>query len=211
MIKDVDKYRDIFLSEAKDHVEDMNKTLLKLERDPAELELIDDIFRHAHSLKSMAATMEYHKTAQLCHALEDVLDAVRGKRVGLINSIDILFESFDSLEAMLKGIKEDKDELDTTTLMQSLQALITSGEVQRTGEEATFVQPTKESRGPSPVVDKITSIEVNVERLDLLMNLAEELLINKMRLDKIKEDLEDPELTAVSDTLARLISGNVLI
>ena len=206
MAQDTDKYKDVFLSEAKDHVQAMNETLLKLERDPAELELINEIFRHAHTLKSMAATMDYHKTAQLCHAIEDVLDALRKNEVKLISSVDLLFEAFDTLEAILKRLKEGKDELDTTTMIQALEEIVVKGKGQREGDETTIVKATEDAARLSPAVEKITSIEVKVERLDLLMNLAEGLLINKMRLDRIKEELGNPELTAVSDTLARLIS-----
>ncbi len=206
MVQDTDKYKDVFLSEAKDHVQAMNETLLKLERDPAELELVNDIFRHAHTLKSMAATMDYQKTARLCHALEDVLEAIRKKEIKLTSSVDLLFESFDTLEAILKRLQEGKDELDETAMVQALESVIATEKGQGAGEETNIVEPTEDTGRLSPVVEKITSIEVKVERLDLLMNLAEGLLINKMRLDRIKEELENPELTAVSDTLARLIS-----
>jgi len=206
MIQDTDKYKDVFLSEAKEHIEAMNETLLRLEKDPAELELVNEIFRHAHTLKSMAATMDYHKTAQLCHALEDVLDAIKRKKVKPDKFADILFECFDTLEVTLKRLKEGKQELDTTKWIQALQALITTEGGQSTSEETTVDRETKEARSVSSIVEKITSIEVKVETLDLLMNLAEALLINKMRLDRIKEDLQSPELTAAVDTLARLIS-----
>ncbi len=206
MAQDTDKYKDVFLSEAKEHIEAMNETLLRLEKDPAELELVNEIFRHAHTLKSMAATMDYHKTAQLCHALEDVLDAIKRKKVKPDKFADILFECFDTLEVTLKRLKEGKQELDTTKWIQALQALITTEGGQSTSEETTVDRETKEARSVSSIVEKITSIEVKVETLDLLMNLAEALLINKMRLDRIKEDLQSPELTAAVDTLARLIS-----
>jgi two-component system chemotaxis sensor kinase CheA len=150
--------------------------------------------------------MDYHKTAQLCHALEDVLDAIKRKKVKPDKFADILFECFDTLEVTLKRLKEGKQELDTTKWIQALQALITTGGGQSTSEETTVDRETKEARSVSSIVEKITSIEVKVETLDLLMNLAEALLINKMRLDRIKEDLQSPELTAAVDTLARLIS-----
>jgi len=81
MPKELDKYKDAFLSEAKEHVASMNKSLLKLEKDPAKLELVNDIFREAHTLKSMAATMGYNKTSTLCHAIEDVLDVLKKKKM----------------------------------------------------------------------------------------------------------------------------------
>ena len=93
----ISKYKDTFLSEAREHVNSMNKFLLKLEKHPSALELVSDIFREAHTLKSMAAAMNYHKTSRLCHATEDVLDAIRKKQIRPQDCIDTLFECFDAL------------------------------------------------------------------------------------------------------------------
>jgi len=225
---DTDKYKDIFLSEAKNLIEIMNKALLKLEKIPTKMELVNDIFRSVHTLKGMADTMDYQKTVQLCHALEDLLDLIKRKKIKLDRSVDILFECFDTLEAALKILKEGKKELDMSSLVKKLQKLAAAKIAENKGEHrdeisADSTSETAESAKESmehkdkvsaasaelsaeSVVAKITSIEVKVERLDLLMNLAEELLITRMRLDRIKEDLQNPELTAVTDILSRLIA-----
>ncbi len=200
-MQDLEKYKDAFLSEAKEHVEAMNNFLLKLEKSPNELELVSDIFREAHTLKSMAATMNYDKTAQLCHAIEDVLDAIRNKKIEIEKCVDILFQSFDDLESILKEISRGKEELDTTVLVQRLEDVS-----KFTGDEAEVASRESPITDESDPVEKITSIEVKVERLDLLMNLAEELLITNMRLDRIKEDLQNVELSAAVDNLGRLIA-----
>jgi len=200
MIEELSKYKDTFLSEAKEHIRAMESSLLKLEKNPSEIQLVNDIFREAHTLKSMAATMDYDKIATLCHAIEDVLDGMKKKKIRLEKCVDLLFECFDTLELSLKEIFKDKKELDTTMLVEKLQALSTKDETERTTDEG------RERADKSEVVEKIQSIEVKVERLDLLMNLAEELLINKMRLDRIKETLQDPELSAAVDTLGRLVA-----
>lgn len=201
--KDVAKYKDLFLSEAREHLEAMNKSLLKLEKRPRETEFIDEIFRQTHTLKSMASTMNYDKMTRLCHATEDVLDGIKRKKLKIDDVIDPLFECFDALETGIKQISGDKEEVDSATLVERLQALFPGG---RGGG-------TKEKKGRKEVrearltaIESISSIEVKVERLDALMNLAEELLINKMRLDKIKEDLDSPELSAAVDAQGRLVA-----
>jgi two-component system chemotaxis sensor kinase CheA len=197
MAEDLSKYRDTFLSEGKEHLASMNNTLLKLEKDPSKVSWVNDIFREAHTLKSMAAAMNYDQTAKLCHAIEDVLDAIKKKKIRTDRYVDILFECFDCLESTLKNIKENKEELDVAKLVERLRLLASAGEVQ--------VSEKEESKEES-AIPKVESIGVKVERLNLLMNLAEELLINKMRLDKIKEDLRQPELSAAVDGLGRLVS-----
>jgi len=196
MREDLSKYKDTFLSEAKEHVSSMEKSLLKLEKKPSKAEFLNAIFHEVHTLKSMAATMEYNSIAKLCHAIEDVLDAIKKKKIKPDKCVDILFECVDTLVLSLKEISADAEELDTSALVQKLQTLITQKEAAEDNVDKTDVS----------MAAKVESIEVKVERLDLLMNLAEELLINRMSLDKIKEDLQNPELTAVVDTLGRLVS-----
>lgn len=203
MVDNINKYREAFLSEAKEHLAGMNKALLKLEKKPGKMELVNDIFRETHTLKSMAATMEYNKASLLCHSVEDVLDAVRKKKVKLEESADALFKSFDTLELSLKEIAKGREEIDTAEIVNKLKDIAGRIEAGPRMEARSEESETAEAEGP---VEKIQSIEVKVERLDRLMNLAEELLINKMRLDRVKEELKDPELTAAMDTLGRLVS-----
>ena len=196
MPEDMLKYKDIYLNEAKEHIASMEKLLLKFEKKPTKLEPIRDIFREIHSLKSMSAAMDYNKVSQLCHAIEDTLDLLRKKKIKPENCIDVLFECFDILEASLKEISQNKEELNIDNLVQKLKKLSTG--TNGPGNEGQRLK-TEET-----IVEKMQSIEVKVERLDLLMNLVEELLINKMRLDRLKEELKNPELNAIMDNLQRV-------
>ena len=190
------QYKDTFLSEAKDHVAAMNNALLKLEKAPSNPGPVNDLFRAAHTLKSMAAAMQYEKTAALCHAMEDVLDAVKKGRAKPGRCVDLLFTCCDNLESTLKNIREDKGEMDAGQLTERLRVLASDGEA--------GVPETEEIREEEAVA-RVQSIEVKVERLDLLMRQVEELLINKMRLERIREDLNNPELSAALDSLARVV------
>ncbi|MBU1366992.1 MAG: chemotaxis protein CheA [Candidatus Omnitrophica bacterium] len=205
MNPELTKYKETFLTEAKEHVGAMNKALLGLEKKPDKLELVSDIFREAHTLKSMAAAMEYNKSSVLCHAVEDVLDALRKKKIRLGDCVDALFESFDVLESTLKELKKGKPEIDTTVLKEKLQKISVKDYTTERSPAVEAVE--KPASGVKEAgSEKLEAIEVKIERLDRLMNLAEELLINKMRLDGIKDNLQDPELTASVDSMSRLIS-----
>jgi len=131
-MQDLSKYKDAYLSEAKEHVASMNTTLLKLEKEPAKVSLVNDLFRDAHTLKSMAATMQYNKTAQLCHVMEDVLDEIKKKKVKLESCADVLFECFDALELSLKEISRGKEELNTDAFIIKLQTLLKTNNESRT-------------------------------------------------------------------------------
>lgn len=201
MNEDLSKYKESFINEAQEHLEMMNLSLVGLEKNPEDPVPLGEIFRAAHTLKSMAATMDYPQTSALCHAMEDILARVKDKTMEVKVCSDILFESFDLLELNLKGISERGVEQDTGALVHRLQSFLSTHLENQGNREVTG----QEVESP-PLPEKIQRINVKVTRLDTLMNLAEELLVAKMRLDQVREGLENPELNAATETLGRLIS-----
>jgi two-component system, chemotaxis family, sensor kinase CheA len=204
MPQDVSKYKDAFLTEAKELLHLMNQSLLDLEKSPQNMDSVHAIFRAAHTLKGMSDTMGYRDTTVLCHTLEDVLDAIRKKELNADKCVDILFECFDTLEATLRLLEKNKDELATAGLVQRLTLLIKGREVFTANDDENPEQDALPGPEREAVV-KVQSVDVKVQRLDALMNLAEEFLIIKMRLDSLKPELVHPEFTASVDTLGRLI------
>ena len=107
---DIDKFRDMFLAEAAEHLESMVDILVQLDLDPEDQEGIDALFREAHSIKGMAATMEHGETAKLAHHLEDRLDSCRQR--GRISGVEIdwFLEATDLLELLLDDIRKQQQE-----------------------------------------------------------------------------------------------------
>ncbi len=95
---DVRRYADLFLSESREHLTAFNHLLLEWERDPAGREPVDGIFRAAHSLKGMAATMGYVAVAELAHRTEDLLDVLRRGAEATPARFELLFRAADALE-----------------------------------------------------------------------------------------------------------------
>ena len=77
MSLDMDKYRALFLEEAAEHLAEISGALLALEKDAAAESEIDVIFRMAHSIKSMAASLSYESVSELAHVLEDRMESIR--------------------------------------------------------------------------------------------------------------------------------------
>ena len=77
MALDMAKYRRLFLEEAAEHLGEMGHALLELEKDTSLAEPIDTIFRMAHSIKSMAASLGYDSVTEVAHALEDHMEVDR--------------------------------------------------------------------------------------------------------------------------------------
>ena len=102
---DISQYINIFVEEAKEHLQNMNDVLLELEKDFSHIENINEIFRVAHTLKGMSGTMGFHNMANLTHEMENVLQAVRSNEMKLSEDIiDILFECFDALDSSVNTI-----------------------------------------------------------------------------------------------------------
>jgi two-component system chemotaxis sensor kinase CheA len=116
---DIEKFRAMFLNEAAEHLQQMTQLLILLEDNPTDRESIDALFREAHSVKGMAATMDYQQTARLAHYLEDNLDYCR--KLGRIESaqIDEVLEAVDLLEVLLGDIDQGILERDVSSFLDS--------------------------------------------------------------------------------------------
>lgn len=102
---EINQYLTMFIDEAKEHLQAMNDNLLALEQHPDDLSIVQDIFRSAHTLKGMAATMGFADLASLTHEMENVLDLARNGQLSMGSAIfDILFQSLDALENMVQDI-----------------------------------------------------------------------------------------------------------
>ena len=108
---DVNQYLEIFLDETKEHLENLNAQILKLEQEPEDVDTINEIFRAAHSLKGMAGTMGYKRMQNLTHDMENVFSEIRSGNMKVnSNLIDTLFECLDALEEYTNNIQETADE-----------------------------------------------------------------------------------------------------
>lgn len=107
---DLNQFKEIFCSEAKEHLAAMNASLLQLEKNPKDTDLLNEIFRAAHTLKGMAATVGFDKITQLTHEMENVLDKLRkGKQVATDETVEVLFNCFDVLETLVNEAATGED------------------------------------------------------------------------------------------------------
>ena len=110
---DMSKYRELFLSETREHINSLNQLVVTLEQEPGNRETIDALFREAHSIKGMAATMGFNNTARLSHHLEDLLDGFRNSGDIPSVTIDYLLEGIDLLDGLLDDLRADRPERNT--------------------------------------------------------------------------------------------------
>ena len=123
---DTNQYMEMFLDESREHLQSLNDGLLSLENNPADLSVLNEIFRNAHTLKGMSATMGYNKIAELTHEMENLLDLLRKEQLKVNEDIiDVIFKCVDSLEQMIENVGngEPEDLVDVSDLVKRVNAI----------------------------------------------------------------------------------------
>jgi two-component system chemotaxis sensor kinase CheA len=132
---DMSQYLGVFIEETKEHLQSLNENLLLLETSPDNMEILNEIFRMAHTLKGMSGTMGFSRMQKLTHDMENVLSEIRNGKVHVNPDIvDILFKCLDALEKYTEeivntgvdGVEDNQDIID------SLNAIINGGSVPKT-------------------------------------------------------------------------------
>lgn len=141
---DMNQYLSMFIDESNDHLQSLNENMLELENRPDDLGIVQVIFRSAHTLKGMAATMGFEDLSSLTHQMENVLDLVRNEKLKMQEFIfDTLFQSLDALQLMVQDITQGGEgKADVSSIVSSLQAIVR-------GEEPGGKQPKPEEKEAS--------------------------------------------------------------
>ncbi len=122
-MNDMSEYKEMYAVEAAEHLQSMNDALLSLEKDTKNSETINVMFRAAHTLKGMSATMGYSNIAELTHDMENLMDRVRKNEMVLDTAaIDMLFEVLDALEKMVE-VPENSSQFDISALVDKMAQL----------------------------------------------------------------------------------------
>ena len=120
---DMSQYLGAFLDETDDNVQRLDDLLLALEKNMVDMDVINEIFRAAHTLKGMAGTMGFTNMMGLTHAMEDRLDAARkGTRPLTEADMNLLFQGLDTLQEMADSIRGGGNDshIDVSGMVQEL-------------------------------------------------------------------------------------------
>lgn len=190
---DMSQYRDLFVSESRGHLTAFNELIVRLEENASDREAIDELFRHAHSLKGMAATMQFDAVTGLAHRMEDLLSKVRSDEFPFSADIaDLLLEGSDTLSAMVSVIESGEGcQPDCAALIEALSSFA-PGTPRRAGQGNL---PDNSGKHPEPAVadsappqhqfrksDTFKSVRVKTETLDRLVNITGDLITTRYRL-----------------------------
>jgi two-component system chemotaxis sensor kinase CheA len=156
---DTSDYLPMFLAECRENLQELNLAVVALEEAPEDRETVDAIFRIAHSLKGMAATMGYEGMATLTHKMEDVFELLRQRGTGLTGGVvDVLLACLDALSGAVDAIEADGAEsFDPAALVERLGGLVRGRDDREAVEPEPVVPPAK----LAPVGDGHTVLEIH--------------------------------------------------
>lgn len=209
---DMSPYRDLFISEARSHLSAFCELIVRLEDSPGDSAVIDELFRHAHSMKGMAATMGYEQIVRISHLMEDLLGRVRSGEFGLMPALaDLLLEGSDALSRLVLLIESGSNAIeDTSGLIEQLTDFDSSVEAQvpaHDNPEHDNAEMLRETPASAPhqfrQTDSFKSIRIKTETLDHLVNITGELITNRYRL---AESINHVNATECQEPLNQLTS-----
>ena len=178
---DLEQYIDIFIEESKEHLQNLNQCLLDYETNTEKLETVNEIFRIAHTLKGMSATMGFETIASLTHKMENILDGIRSHKLKTTpEMVDILFEGLDILEEEVKSIETTGKEkvIDIQNIIARLDNIENPKD--------------KVEKNAKPKVEENTDdFQIGEEDKEVIMNVAADLAEKGFKLFKVWVKLED--------------------
>ncbi len=157
---DMNKYSKLFVTEARECLRVLNESMLQLEKEPENSEIIDQMFRICHSMKGMAAMMNLTAVTETAHALEDVFTALRERRIKADSEItDIIFSSLDTLEGMVVSVEATQTAEAKPEVVAALKTV-----VQKTPEKASQQKKAPAKKTPERAKEETTVVAIKFGR-----------------------------------------------
>ncbi len=206
-----------FITGAEELLEELDLNLLELEKDPENMEVVNAIFRAAHTLKGTAGMFGFENVVELTHKMENLFDEIRNGRLSVTEEVmDTFFKALDKVKLMVENIKAGKGDRDVP-IDEDVKAIesIIKGEkvekpVEKPKEEVKVEAPSekkaeeKKEAPPPPKAGappkqqppkpkmKVTSetIRVDIEKLDKLLNLVGEFVMDAAMFNQVAIDLK---------------------
>jgi chemosensory pili system protein ChpA (sensor histidine kinase/response regulator) len=201
-----------FAPEAQEYLESLEAQLLRLDKEQQNSELINQLFRTAHTLKGSAYTVGFQSIGDLTHYVEDFMGAVRDGRVKILpGHTDVLLRSVDVVRLLMRRDPtsldmlrqrfavsmqrlKQLDQLQTALVVESASALecVETPEEQEARDQEE-VEPASVAKGKSAEgksAEDREIIRVSRDRLERLLNLVGELVIGRGRLEQRLHMLE---------------------
>ncbi|WP_457560937.1 hybrid sensor histidine kinase/response regulator [Caminibacter sp.] len=199
--------REDFLVEAFEMIDEMDQDLIELENNPDDLELLNKIFRVAHTIKGSGSFLNFDKLTHLTHHMEAVLDKARKGELKITPEImDVILESVDAMKAILEYIRDngtdESPDVDIEPIVKKLDAIV-KGEY---GVEKTESESEKED-DLGINLDEITLDNIDEIDLDSLPPEVADAILKKIVLE-VNKPVDEQEKTQENDSKEKQTEDN---
>ncbi|GAB2716655.1 chemotaxis protein CheA [Hymenobacter frigidus] len=194
------EYRELFMAEALEYYDSMSRHLSELERNPNAGPALNELFRLMHNLKANARAMGFTDLGEVAHHLETLFGLIRDQERTFSGPlIRVVFAGVDALGNMIRAVGANQPLPDASALLDNLDRLV---------------------RGEAPVLDEVDEgdteeesnrkmelsdlVYIQVKKLDNLLNLVGELVIDRDRIMTLAQEIGNPALLATAQHLFRI-------
>ncbi|WP_439882797.1 chemotaxis protein CheA [Pontibacter sp. MBLB2868] len=193
------EYKEIFIAEALEYYDALNRHISELEKDPQDSRILAEVFRLLHNLKANAKAIGYLQISDVSHKLETAFSLIRNKELSFSDEVVmVLFDGVDMLGELITNIDSPTPVEPDPLLLRNLDIIVDS--LSDSTIELTKVQKYTTSKSLS----LSDLIYIQIKKLDHLLNLVGELMIDRDRILSISKELNNEDLKNVSSHLYRI-------
>lgn len=184
-----------FILETDEIIEALDQDLIELENRKNDFDLLNKIFRAAHTMKGASSFLGFDKMSGVTHHAEEILNKLRKGEMQVTPGImDVLLEFVDVTKQIISDIKNGTDTANITEIVRKLE-LANEGKLgsddgasSSGGGQSAKKESVEQVKKAAVAIEQ--TIRVDVSRLDSLMNLVGELVLSRNRIGQISGELE---------------------
>lgn len=193
------EYREIFMAEALEYYDAMSRHISELEKNPADAPALNELFRLMHNLKSNARAMGYNSIGEVAHNMETIFGLIRSKEKTFTGSlVPVMFAGVDTLGNMIRLVGEGEELPAVEELLTNLDRLVRGEEPVLTDQNVAADEDANRKLELSDLV------YIQIKKLDHLLNLVGELIIDRDRILTLSQEIGSPALQATAAHLFRI-------
>ena len=185
-----------FLAESEEGLDQTEQHLIAAETDPGNLELLDEMFRVAHTIKGNASALDFPELAGFAHVMEDLLEAVRKHELAISRElISLLLQAVDALRVLIPAAAQGNDQLSPAQIeLKRIMANRAAGQDAPVHTDANrsdeMFSPKAVPGSALPFNARNRTLRVDIEKLDQMLSLTGEIAIAQGRLRRMIDELK---------------------
>ena len=196
------EYRELFMAEALEYYDAMSRHLSELERNPQDTAALNELFRLMHNLKANARAMGFVDMGEVAHKMETLFGQIRGQERTFTGSlVPMTFAAVDVLGNMIRAVGAGQESGEAHALLDNLEQLIQGKEPVQAAPEQTTEEADADAGRKLELSDLVY---IPVKKLDKLLNLVGELVIDRDRILTLAAELGNPALQITAQHLFRI-------